>query len=235
MLPAAPISKLKSHRTKTSILFREVCERLRHHVTSLEPGAKLSEITLSEQLGISRTPVREALIQLSNEGLVQFRGNGRCHVATLTKQDIIEMSDVRIGLEATAARSLAQTIQPDQLAELQKLALAADRAERQARSRAEWDSAEEAFHQRLVELAGNSRITELLQRQGLLERLLTLPLANWRHSAETKNDPGHKLIVEAIASGDPETCDRVVRAHIEIRKQWLINTFEQMKRAADQQ
>jgi DNA-binding GntR family transcriptional regulator len=234
-LPSISIGKLKSHRTKTSILFREVCERLRHHVTSLEPGAKLSEITLSEQLGISRTPVREALIQLSNEGLVQFRGNGRCHVATLTKQDVIEMADVRIGLEATAARALARTIQPDQLAELNKLALAADRAERQAKSRAEWDSAEEAFHQRLVELAGNTRIIELLQRQGLLERLLTLPMSdNWRRFA-TKGDPGHKMIVEALATGDPEQCDRIVRSHTEIRKQHLLETFEEMERASNGQ
>jgi DNA-binding GntR family transcriptional regulator len=86
-----------------------------------------------------------------------------------------------------------------------------------------------------VELAGNTRIIELLQRQGLLERLLTLPMSdNWRRFA-SKGDPGHKLIVEALATGDPEQCDRIVRSHTEVRKQWLVNTFEEMERSANQQ
>lgn len=216
------ITKLKSHRTKSSILFREVCEQLRHHVTVLGPGGPLSEISLSEQLGISRTPVREALIQLSNEGLVQFRGNGRCHVATLTRKDVAEMCDVRIGLEATAARTLTTTITPEQLAELRTLAVAADRAEKAARSRAEWDHGEEAFHRRFLEFAGNARIVELLDRQGLLERLLTLPLKDWRDRRRPKNAPSHCDVVEAVANGDPEVCDRIVRAHTAVRKHDLL-------------
>lgn len=222
MASTSKITKVKSHHTKSSILFREVCEKLRHHVTTLGPGVRLGESSLSEKLGISRTPVREALIQLSNEGLVQFRGNGRCHVATLTRQDVVEMCDVRIGLEATAARALALTIIPEQLAELRKLALAADRAEKTARSRAEWDQGEEAFHRRLLELAGNSRIIELLERQGLLERLLTLPLKDWRHYPRPVA-PRHVDIVDALAQGDPDRCDRVVREHTSVRKQLLLD------------
>ena len=223
-----PISRLKSHRTKASWLFREVCERLRQHVTALGPGAQLSEISLSEQLGISRTPVREALIQLSNEGLIQYRGNGRCHVATLSKQDVQEMCEVRIGLEATAARALAKEIKPEQLAELRTLALAADRAEKSARSRAEWDQGEEAFHRRIVELAGNTRIVELLERQGLLERLLTLPMKDWRHR-KRPDAPWHVDVVDALATRDPDLCDRIVRAHTEVRKAVLMETSEALE------
>lgn len=222
------MTKLKSRRTKSSLLFREACEQLRQHLTALGPGVALSEISLSEQLGISRTPVREALIQLSNEGLVQFRGNGRCHVATFTKQDVVEICDVRIGLEATAARSLATSITQDQLTNLRKLAIEADRAEKASRSRAEWDQAEEAFHRRLLEYAGNSRILELLERQGILERLLTVPLKNWRHR-QRPEAPWHTDVVDALASRDPDLCDRVLRAHTGVRKQYLlksITTFE---------
>ena len=227
------MTKLKSRRTKTSILFREVCEQLRHHVTALGPGFALSEISLSEQLGISRTPVREALIQLSNEGLVQFRGNGRCHVATFTKQDVVEICDVRIGLEATAARSLASTITAEQLAELRTLAIEADRAEKASRSRADWDRAEEAFHRRLLEFSGNSRILELLERQGLLERLLTLPLKNWRHRKRPEA-PWHVDVVDALATGDPDLCDRVLRAHTGVRKQFLVRSIENKEPRSDE-
>lgn len=226
------LGRLPSHRTKVSGLFREVCERLRHYVTALEPGAPLSEAAIGEQLGISRTPVREALIQLSNEGLIQYRGNGRCHVATLSKQDVIEMSEIRSALEAAAARSLAVTITAEQLQELNGLAEFVDRAESYASARAEWDRGEEAFHRRFLKMAGNSRIFALLERQGLIERLLTLPIQDWRASLQTDPGPTHKDLVAALASGDSEHCDRVFRAHADSRKRLLTASYDKTEHIA---
>lgn len=224
------ISKLTTHRTKTSSLFREVCERLRQYVTNIGPGSRLSEIELSGQLGISRTPVREALLQLSNEGLVQYRGNGRCYVATITKKDAIDMSDIRTALESAAARSLAQSITTEQLAELSQLAAAADEAELRCTSRTEWDHAEDAFHRRFLEFADNPRIFEILARQGLIERLLTFPLSNWQHLARRDPGPDHQALIAALTSRDPERCERVFRAHTDGRKRWLISEFEALER-----
>ena len=205
------IARLPSHRTKVSVLFRDVCDRLRHYVTLLSPGMELTEVGLSRELGISRTPVREALIQLSNEGLVQFRHNGRCHVAELSEQDVLEMSQIRAALEGMAAAILAPKITPEQLDELRQLAIAADNLQQ---DHVDQEQADEAFHLRFLRFAGNVRVCELLYQHGMLERMVRIPRPMPGQPAIVMSPIKHGHLVDALAAGDPEHCERIFRGHV---------------------
>ena len=87
-------------------LAREVISALRGEIVSgkLQPGAPITEPSLAKRFGISRAPVREALIALERDGLVQFKTTGRTRVRKLTKKDFTEIMEARVALESMAAR-----------------------------------------------------------------------------------------------------------------------------------
>jgi DNA-binding GntR family transcriptional regulator len=210
-------------------LFHEVCERLREILPRLEPGMRLQEIELAKMLGVSRTPVREALVRLASEGLVELLPGGGCRVLTLDRRDVREVSDVRIALEGMAARTLAPKITSDQLRELARLAKAADGTEMHPIDRQIWDEAERAFHNRFIEMADNRQLAQILSRHRVLERSLTLPLSDWQHRAQSDPGPSHVALVQALESRDPQRCEAIFRQHAETRKAWLLECVENLE------
>lgn len=212
-----------------SKLYLQVCDRLRDYLPKLGPGTWLQEVELCNILGVSRTPIREALIKLSSEGLVELMPNGRCHVPMLDRRDLEEMFDIRIALEGIAARSLCQKITPGELNELDDLAQRADRAKARSSERTAWDDAEQLFHARFIQMADNRRIAKILQRQGLLVRCLRLPIPDWRQLASTDAAVTHEDLVRALRSGDPELAERTFRKHVERRKLWILQHIEQQE------
>jgi DNA-binding GntR family transcriptional regulator len=143
----------------------------------------------------------------------------------LSKQDVIEMSDVRTVLEGAAARTLAPKITAQEVAELRTLAVTVDHSRQHATARADWDRAEEAFHRRFLEMAGNSQIFEILERQGLMERLLTaLPREHWRHEVDV-GIATHQDLVDILATHDPQRSEQAFREHAEFRKRWMLAAY----------
>ena len=87
----------------------EVVSSLRSEIISgkLEPGMSLAEPGLAKRFGFSRAPIREALIELEREGLVEFQATGRTRVRLLVENDFIEIRDARVALESMGARRAA--------------------------------------------------------------------------------------------------------------------------------
>lgn len=102
----------------------EVCDAIRQKIVRLEykPGQRLNEQGLAKALGVSRTPVREALILLSTEGLVTMAPNVTTHVSDISLTKLRELVELRLILEQGAARLAAQNRTNDQLANLEALA-----------------------------------------------------------------------------------------------------------------
>jgi DNA-binding GntR family transcriptional regulator len=177
----------------------------------LPPGAQRLEAELAIELGMSRTPVREAMLRLQQDGLVEVTPRHGMRVAPISPADMRDIYDVLESLEPKAAELLARR---GLGAELAPLAAACDAMEAAiaAGDRAAWAAADEAFHRGLAELCGNRRLAAMAMQvwdQSHRARMFTLamrPLPE-RSTAE------HRATLEAIRAGDADGAREIYRRH----------------------
>jgi len=184
------------------------------------PGARLVEQALSEELSLSRTPVREALRRLEVEGLVASRRHRGMVVATATEEDIRDLYELRARLEAYAAELAAQRRSPEQLDGIATAAADFDRAvgawaPDPDGTGAVWEvhEANGRFHGTVVAAAGHERL------QQLLARTVDVPLvyrAFRRFDADELRRSAlfHHLIVGAVAAGEGSRAGRLMAEHV---------------------
>lgn len=178
---------------------------------SLVPGSRLREAELAEWLGISRTPVRDALKQLASEGLLASAPRRGLVVATLDQQQITEIYALRDVLEGLAANLAARHSSDAEIAALENMVeIQSQLPETDGAGLAQLNR---EFHNRIYRAARNRY---LLQALGSLESALALL------NRTTYDYPGrpaialkeHRLITAAIAARDPETAEKAARTHI---------------------
>ena len=176
------------------------------------PGMRLDESELTQQFGVSRTPLREALIQLSSMGIVSMRPRRGAVVADVTPQRLLEMFEVMAELEAMCARLAARRMYGADQEEL----LAAHRACEVACLAADPDDyyhKNEGFHLAIYRAAHSGFLAEqatALQRRLRPYRRLQLRVRN-RMSASFNE---HTQIVDALLRGDPDAAAEALRRHI---------------------
>ena len=190
----------------------DVYEQIRQGIVSgrLPSGARLTEAGLADQYGVSRTPVREALRRLEQDGLAE-RGPGGMVVRTRSAEEVLEIYEVRILLEAAAARAAAEHSTP-----LDRILL--QQAHQVMTAMTPEDPAAMAvanrrFHERLWAAGHNTTLIDLLRR---LSDHLT------RYPATTLSQPGrwnevleeHESMLAAIAAGEAETAFALAQAHM---------------------
>jgi DNA-binding GntR family transcriptional regulator len=202
-----------------------IAEEIRGRIISgrLQPGEQLSDKVLAVELNASRTPVREALLKLQNEGLVEVRPQRGTYVFDANPADIEEVCVARGLFEADAIR-LAMTRDPDQvIAALGRIvshaALAVERNDL-----ATFEAMDTAFHETLVELAGNRYLVDSYARISGKVRALRhkLPEAPSR-MVNALNQ--HRRIVDLIAVGQVEEAARSIADHVSKVQQMLIERY----------
>jgi DNA-binding GntR family transcriptional regulator len=186
---------------------------LRFRIVSgeLARGTKLRQEALAEELGVSRTPLREALRRLAAEGLVEFLPNRGARVTQLQLKQIRAAYEARLALEPGAARFAARRRPAGEIAAMHA-AIADQRRRRRSRDAY---AASRAFHLALVHAAGNeylARFAETLWVPGLAEAIYERQAAN--PDALRHDVPEHAAIVEAIEAGDEDRAAELTRAHI---------------------
>jgi DNA-binding GntR family transcriptional regulator len=200
--------------TKTN-LREQALSSLRIAITSgqIPPQSQMVETELSEQLGISRGTLREAMRQLQQEGLLVAQSRGRLFVRRLGPKEITEIFAVRAALEALAAAQLATLdTRAEIVADLRRLLAAMDRAvaDDNLERRIETDL---AFHRGMCAHTGND--TLLHTWQGLEGSIRMSIMHAGQEKAVGNMDVGrHDTIVDAIQSGDPEAAAAAVRNHM---------------------
>lgn len=208
----SPAQPLQSGRRSEHL--REAIEE-RIATGAYPPGSKLDETELAEEFGVSRTPIREALIQLNTEGLVDMRPRRGAVVIELPPQRLCEMFEVMAELEAMCARLAARRMAPQDEAELK----AAHAASREARDRADPNAyfyLNESFHQAIYAASHNDFLNEqalLLQRRLRPYRRLQLHV---RDRVRTSFDE-HEGIVEAILTGNGDRAAQLLREHVTVQ------------------
>lgn len=142
-----------------SSLSRTVTDRLRRAILSgeLKEGASLPEAQTASKLGVSRVPVREALVELERQGLVEFDRNGRACVRAFTKEDVAEIISLRAALQRMAAR-LAATKHTE--ADLARLDAILERA-RETHEISAFSALDSEFHDEIVAIARHKRLLQL--------------------------------------------------------------------------
>jgi len=192
------------------------------------PGHQALESALAEDLGISRTPVREALIRLSNEGLVEVIPRHGMRVLPVSPLDMREIYEVLTALESAAADILARRKPSD--AELKPLVDATRDMGRalKANDLDAWAAADERFHQGLVELAGNRTLIDAVAR--LADRVHRARLFTLRlRPKPTTSTEEHTAMLDRIRAGDGRGAIEVNRAHRERAGRELLAIFERYR------
>lgn len=192
---------------------RAVYDLLRQRIIdgTLTADARLTEPVLSAQLGVSRTPVREALRLLQAEALVVEQPTGGVRVAPLAVADLHRVYDVRARLEGLLARDACERARPDDVARLSRLVDLMD-AVRDHEDEVLRIGAQ--FHGEIAALADNRWCSELLRQiRGHVDRYRSLSARE--RVGTTDHVDEHRDVARAIASGDPDAAERAMREHIE--------------------
>ncbi len=173
------------------------------------PGSKLSLHTLADELGVSRSPVHHALTRLVSEGLLTVRPRRGYYVSPVTARAVAEGYDVRLALELVAAQRTVGRLTSAELARFDELL----EATAEAISHEQWDSANAAFHEHQVGLAGNALLSDVYR--GLSVNLMMQVIRGGRVEGHADLVTEHRRIVEAFHAGDGEAAERAIRAHVE--------------------
>lgn len=187
-------------------------ESLREAISAgrLQPGQRLTETALTEMLGVSRTPLREALVRLENEGLIT-RQQGRVVIAELTVQHLRELFAVRGVLEALAARDAAEGATDEQLTELEQVTDTTEGLQRERAPQSQLVAAGSSFHLCVARLSGNETnfrmIEQVLAHVGRYRSSIAISYAE-QHIKE------HRAIAAAIMERSAADAAAAMGAHV---------------------
>ncbi|MDO4344378.1 MAG: GntR family transcriptional regulator [Eubacteriales bacterium] len=189
----------------------------------LKPGERLMEIQLAQRLGVSRTPVREAIRKLELEGLVLMIPRRGAVVAEITVQDLEDVLEVRAALEELAARRACENITDEELRELKRAANDFKRA-LESRDLLACVETDVAFHEIICRAAGNRRLQQML---------LNLREQMYRYRMEyLKDERMHKLLIEehdtirrALKKRDPVKAGSAMKVHIENQRVSMVQNL----------
>ncbi len=195
----------------------------------LEPGDPLDEAELARKFGVSRTPVREALLQLAAIDWIQFRPRRGAVVAPITLQRMVQMFEVMAELEALCARLAAERMT---VAERNLLQQAAQACAREARSKvatapSRYFDANYAFHELVYIGAHNEHLLEMVN--ALRNRLTPYRRFRLRNPMRLKNSSReHDAVAKAIVDGDGERAAQEMRSHLSIQAALLAEMASQL-------
>ena len=207
-----PSPKLRLDRSRHAA--PQVFEHLREQIMSLElaPGAPLSRVTLAEAYGLSQTPIRDALMKLAEEALVEIYPQ---HTTVVSRIDIAAARQahfLRRSIELEIVHVLAQ--QPDPLL-VQRLQAGIDRQRvcHAAGQYQEFMAADQAFHRDMHAAAGVAALWDMEQRySGHVDRLRRLHLPEAGKAERIMDD--HQRVLDAIAAGDAARAQQALREHL---------------------
>lgn len=203
-----------------------VCENIRQAIVdgTFNPGERLMEIQLAEEMGVSRTPVREAIRKLELEGFVVMIPRRGTYVADISIRDITEIYEIRTCLDELAAGLAAERITDEELAVLNNYLEETDKYATDE----DWDKivkADTAFHDLIYTASRNGRLRSVINN--LREQLTVIRSRTFKYPGRLLESLAeHRRLVEAIADRDVEKAKQAARTHIENAEHTLMISLE---------
>jgi DNA-binding GntR family transcriptional regulator len=208
-------------------------DELRRRILALDlaPGAQLVPEDLAADLGVSRTPVREALSLLARDHLVEVAPNGTTWVARPSAAYLSAMADVRQVLEGWAAAEAAGKITPAALDRLEARCAAVDDQLRRTGDAGPVAALDEELHQLVLQTCGNPVLVQMLAPLADY-RIWLRRLGTQQGDAVGGNVEEHRVILQALRAGDRERARRAMEAHIEAGKRRQLAVLAALQGAA---
>lgn len=214
--------ELQNHRPLREIVYEQL--KLQILTGKIAPGTRMMEVELAEELGVSRTPVREAIRKLEKEALVVIEPRRGAYVSDISVKEMVDTLVVREDLEALAAALTAKRITKEELESLEKNvtdyseAIASGDMEQIIR-------ADESFHHKIVALSGNKALIQLFS--SVQELSLRFRYLYYEDFTRYENMPvEHKEILEAIRTGDSDAARIVSDNHVKKLKEFVVTEGE---------
>lgn len=191
----------------------------------LKPGQRLMEVQLAQELGVSRTPVRESIRKLELEGLVKMVARKGAYVTPLTIEDLADMMEIRRALEGLAAELAAKNATEEDIRILKELneefirGLLEDNADQIIDS-------DIRFHDHLYKCSGNEKLWHMTAQ---LREQMQRVRVEYVHKVEDKKPliGQHEAIIDFIERRDPIAASQTAAEHIRITEQDMINILQE--------
>jgi len=215
-------STLDIPRLDTQSTFRDLAyAALKRAITAMDiydhpAEVRLDERRLSAGLGVSRTPIREAMTLLEQEGFVRTRPRRGIFVVRKTKRQIVEMITVMAALESMAARLAAERACDAEIADLRRLMAdfrtGNDQSANGGERLAEYSDANIAFHQAIIRMSGCALLAEMTENLFIHMRAIR-KITIHQDNRAARSVVDHMRIIEALERRDPELAERLAREH----------------------
>ena len=211
-MPTLPVSDIReSDRVYSSL--REMAITFK-----LKPGERLTELDIAERFSVSRTPVREALNRLVNEGFLIADGRG-FSLRDLDPKECFDLYELRLALESTAVRLAVQRATDEELSLLSKMARRANR-EPAGCSVERIVELDEEFHEEMARLSGNAQLTETLKNVNARIRFVRLIDMDGRPRSRSLGD--HVTVARALEARDAEGAIQAIQEHVSRKLQDMV-------------
>ena len=187
---------------------------------NLKAGQRLMEVQLAEQLGVSRTPIREAIRKLELEGLVVMLPRKGAYVANMSFKDLIDVLEVRASLEGLAASLAAERRNDEDIIDLEKLAKEFETCVRETNIEGVLKT-DIDFHEKIFMMANNKKLYQLITSLWeQVHRFRVTYVSDYDASLSLVEE--HNKILQAIKDGDSELAKKYATEHIELAEQFFM-------------
>ena len=211
--------ELQSHRPLRELVYEELKHKIL--IGNVTPGTRLMEIELAESMGVSRTPIREAIRKLEKEGLVTIEPRRGAYVSDISIKDMVDIMEVREDLEGLAPPLAARRINEEEAKELTKITEKYSEAIKSANTD-DIVKYDELFHKLVVSCSGNRTLIQMVGNvQELALRFRYLYYDDFSRYEGMPDE--HYVIMNAIVNGDEGKAREEADAHIKRLKEFLLS------------
>lgn len=189
-----------------------------------KPGERINEVALSKTLGVSRTPLREALNRLNIEGLLKFSPGKGFYCRDLDVNEIFQLYELRKSLEVSAVRLAIQRAGDERIREALDF-LEATGPEAGERTVAELVALDEAFHERVMAMSGNAEMLRVLKNVNA--RIRFVRWIDMRRADRPASQREHRLLLQALLARDENACAALLEKHIDRRMDQITSAIRE--------
>ena len=209
---------IQNHKPLREMVYEEL--KLQILTGSIVPGTRMMEVELAEEMGVSRTPIREAIRKLEKEGLVTIEPRRGAYASRISTEDMVEILEVRQDLEGLAAFFAASRMSDDNLEKLRTVSNQYNKAveEGNMNDMIRYDT---MFHRLIVDSCSNKILVHMVEQlQEMVLRFRYIYYDNFKRAEHMPEE--HRAILEAIAEHDADKAREAADVHIYRLKQLVI-------------
>ena len=216
---------IQNHKPLREMVYEEL--KMQILKGSIIPGTRMMEVELAEEMGVSRTPIREAIRKLEKEGLVTIEPRRGAYASMISTEDMVEILEVRQDLEGLAAYFAADRMTEEKMEELREVSNSYNEAVKSGKME-DMIKYDTRFHHIIVESCRNKILVQMIEQlQELVLRFRYIYYDNFRRAENMPEE--HEAIVAAISEGNADKARAAADIHIDRLKELVMKEGVQQR------